>query len=310
MKRLSQLRKIQAMELTSPKTIRQLKDKYGFRFAKGLGQNFLTDPGVLEDMVVGSEIGPDDLVIEIGPGIGTLTAAAAQAAGRVAAIEVDDRLLPILAETLADYDNVEIISGDVLKLDLAELIRQQKQQTGIPRDGGAVRILGNLPYYITTPILMKLLQEDLPVDTITVMMQKEVADRIQAQPGSKAYGAISVAVQYHCHVDRIVTVPKEVFMPRPKVDSAVLLLRLRDEKAVKTTNEERFFACVRAGFGQRRKTLVNAVSGAGSWTKDAVRKALADAGIDENRRAETLTLEEFGRVADALPDTQDSADIR
>jgi 16S rRNA (adenine1518-N6/adenine1519-N6)-dimethyltransferase len=148
------------------------------------------------------------------------------------------------------------------------------------------------------------------VDTITVMMQKEVADRIQAQPGSKAYGAISVAVQYHCHVDRIVTVPKEVFMPRPKVDSAVLLLRLRDEKAVKTTNEERFFACVRAGFGQRRKTLVNAVSGAGSWTKDAVRKALADAGIDENRRAETLTLEEFGRVADALPDTQDSADIR
>ena len=294
------------MDLTSPKTIRQLKEKYGFRFAKGLGQNFLTDPGVLDQMVEGSGIGGDDLVIEIGPGIGTLTDAAASAAGRVAAIEVDDRLLPILAETLADHDNVEIISGDVLKLDLGELIRSQEQDRGFPREDGAVRILGNLPYYITTPILMKLLEEEVPARTITVMMQKEVADRIEAQPGSKAYGALSVAVQYHCKVSRIVTVPKEVFMPRPKVDSAVLLLEMRDEKAVRVQDQERFFACVRAGFGQRRKTLINAVTGSGRWTKEEVRAALAAAEIDENRRAETLALEEFGRLADALPTAKEA----
>lgn len=285
------------MNLYSPRTIRQLKDKYGFRFAKGLGQNFLTDPSVPEAMVHGSGVGPENLVIEIGPGIGVLTAAAAEEAGRVAAIEIDQRLLPILEETLAEYDNIEIVCGDVLKTDLRQLICRQQKEHDLP---GGVKILGNLPYYITTPILMKLLEEDLPVDSITVMMQKEVADRIEADPGSKAYGAISVAVQYYCEVSRIIDVPKEAFLPAPKVDSAVLLLRMREEKAVQVTDETRFFDCVKAGFGQRRKTLVNALSGAGNIPKETVRELLAAAGIDERRRAETLSMEEFARIANEL----------
>ena len=291
------------MNLYSPRTIRQLKEKYGFRFAKGLGQNFLTDPSVPEAMVEGSGIGPQDLVIEIGPGIGVLTAAAAQAAGRVVAIEVDERLLPILDETLQEYDNIEVICADVLKTDLAQLIDRQLREHGLT---GEVRIIGNLPYYITTPIIMKLLEEELPVSSITVMMQKEVADRIEAGPGSKAYGAISVAVQYYCRVSRIASVPKEVFLPSPKVDSAVLLLELRENKAVQVRDEARFFACVKAGFGQRRKTLCNALSGAGNLPKETVREVLAAAGIDENRRAETLSIEEFAKIADELTSREGS----
>ena len=285
------------MNLYSTKTIQQLKKKYGFRFAKGLGQNFLTDPSVPEAMIAGSQIGPEDLVIEIGPGIGVLTAAAAEAAGRVVAIEVDERLLPILGETLQEYDNIEIICADVLKTDLREIIETQKTKYQITGD---VRIIGNLPYYITTPIIMKLLEEELPVKTITVMMQKEVADRIESGPGSKAYGAISVAVQYYADVSRIVSVPKEVFLPSPKVDSAVLLLELRETRAVQPLDETQFFACVRAGFGQRRKTLSNALCGAGKIPKETVREALSAAGIDESRRAETLSIEEFARIADEL----------
>ena len=273
------------MNLYSPRTIRQLKEKYGFRFAKGLGQNFLTDPSVPEAMVEGSGIGPQDLVIEIGPGIGVLTAAAAQAAGRVVAIEVDERLLPILDETLQEYDNIEVICADVLKTDLARLIDGQLREHGLT---GEVRIIGNLPYYITTPIIMKLLEEELPVSSITVMMQKEVADRIEAGPGSKVYGAISVAVQYYCRVSRVASVPKEVFLPSPKVDSAVLLLELRENKAVQVRDEARFFACVKAGFGQRRKTLCNALSGAGNLPKETVREVLAAAGIDEYIRAKHM----------------------
>jgi len=291
------------MNLYSPRTIRQLKEKYGFRFAKGLGQNFLTDPSVPEAMVEGSGIGPQDLVIEIGPGIGVLTAAAAQAAGRVVAIEVDERLLPILDETLQEYDNIEVICADVLKTDLAQLIDRQLREHGLT---GEVRIIGNLPYYITTPIIMKLLEEELPVSSITVMMQKEVADRIEAGPGSKVYGAISVAVQYYCRVSRVASVPKEVFLPSPKVDSAVLLLELRENKAVQVRDEARFFACVKAGFGQRRKTLCNALSGAGNLPKETVREVLAAAGIDENRRAETLSIEEFAKIADELTSREGS----
>lgn len=291
------------MNLYSPRTIRQLKEKYGFRFAKGLGQNFLTDPSVPEAMVEGSGIGPQDLVIEIGPGIGVLTAAAAQAAGRVVAIEVDERLLPILDETLQEYDNIEVICADVLKTDLARLIDGQLREHGLT---GEVRIIGNLPYYITTPIIMKLLEEELPVSSITVMMQKEVADRIEAGPGSKVYGAISVAVQYYCRVSRVASVPKEVFLPSPKVDSAVLLLELRENKAVQVRDEARFFACVKAGFGQRRKTLCNALSGAGNLPKETVREVLAAAGIDENRRAETLSIEEFAKIADELTSREGS----
>lgn len=285
------------MDLCSPKTIRSLKNKYGFRFAKGLGQNFLTDPAVPEGIVRGSGTGPDDLVIEIGPGIGVLTRAAAEEAGHVVAIEVDRRLEPILKETLADCGNTEVVFADVLKTDLQELIRSRCEEYGIK---GSVRIVGNLPYYITTPILMKLLEEQLPAASITVMMQKEVADRIESGPGSRTYGAISVAVQYYCHVERIMNVPKEVFLPAPKVDSAVLNLTLRERRAAEVKDEKLFFECVRGGFGQRRKTLLNSLSGAGNIPKELLRPALEEAGIDGGRRAETLSIEEFARIANAL----------
>ena len=285
------------MNLYSPRTIRQLNEKYGFRFSKSLGQNFLTDPAVPETMVRDSRVGEQDLVIEIGPGIGALTAAAAQEAGRVVAIEIDRRLLPILDETLAEYDNVEIINGDVLEMDLNTLIQEQREAHDLT---GKVRIIGNLPYYITTPILMKLLEEHLPAESITVMMQKEVADRIEAAPGSRTRGAISVAIQYYCVCRRIMNVPKGSFIPSPKVDSAVLYLQLREEKAAQILDEKRFFDCVRAGFEQRRKTLSNALSGAGKIPKETVREVLEAAGIEENRRAETLSIEEFAKIANEL----------
>ena len=285
------------MNLYSPRTIRQLKEKYGFRFAKGLGQNFLTDPSVPEAMVEGSGIGPQDLVIEIGPGIGVLTAAAAQAAGRVVAIEVDERLLPILDETLQEYDNIEVICADVLKTDLAQLIDGQLREHGLT---GEVRIIGNLPYYITTPIIMKLLEEELPVSSITVMMQKEVADRIAAEPGTRASGAITYPVHYYARVSEIAFVPKECFYPVPKVDSAVLRLDLRDEPAVKVKDEDLMMRCVKAGFSMRRKTLLNSLTALGYQDKQILSKALISAGIDPTRRAETLTLEEFAKLSDNL----------
>lgn len=285
------------MNLYSPRTIRYLKDKYGFRTAKGLGQNFLTDPGVLRAMVEGSGIEEDDLVIEIGPGFGVLTREAADVAGRLVAVETDRRLEPILAETLGDLDNVEILWEDILKVDLNELIRRQRTEHDIT---GRVKIIGNLPYYITTPIIMKLLEEGVDADSITVMMQKEVADRLQAGPGGKDYGAITVAVRYYCEVEPVVDVPKEAFSPRPKVDSAVLNLRLRDEKATHVVDDKLFFHCVRAGFGQRRKTLLNALSAGLGISKDDIRAILQAAGIEENRRAETLSIEEFAGIANRL----------
>lgn len=285
------------MNLYSKKTIRQLKEKHGFHPAKSLGQNFLTDPEVPREMVRRSGVGPDDLVIEIGPGIGVLTEAAAKAAGQVVAVEVDERLLPVLAETLKQYDNIEIIHADILKTDLSGLIRAKREEHALK---GSVRIIGNLPYYITTPIIMKLLEENIEADSITVMMQKEVADRICAPAGSRLCGAISVAVQYYCEARQIMSVPKEVFYPQPKVDSAVLLLSPRAQKQVRVLDEKMFFSCVRAGFGQRRKTLCNALSGAGDLPKETVRQVLSAAGIEENRRAETLSIEEFAAIANEL----------
>ena len=284
------------MDLYSPRTIRQLKDKYGFRFAKGLGQNFLTDPSVPEAMVRGAGISERDLVVEIGPGIGVLPCEAARAAGQVMTIEVDQRLLPILEETLQDYDNIEVINADVLQLDLKGLISQKLQEYQLE----GVKIIGNLPYYITTPIIMKLLEDGVPADSITVMMQKEVADRICSQAGSRVYGAISVCVQYYCQTELLLDVPRHVFMPQPKVDSAILLLEMRQQKAAEVSNEELFFRCVRAGFGQRRKTLCNSLSGAGNFPKDLIREVLNAAGIEESRRAETWTIEEFARIANQL----------
>lgn len=282
------------MKLYAPSTIREIKDKYGFRLSKSLGQNFLTDKNIIDEIIESAQIGPEDLVMEIGPGIGVITMEAAEKAKKVIAVEIDKNLIPILKETLKDYDNVEIINKDILKTDVNGLIDGCKEKFA------GVKILGNLPYYITTPIIMKLLEDGVKADSITIMMQKEVADRIKALPETKAYGALSVAVQYYCTAEAVVNVPKEVFMPQPKVDSTVLRLCIRKEKPVILEDRDMFFRCVKAGFGQRRKTLLNSLMGIDNITKDIVRDALEKAEIDPSRRAETLNLEEFAKLSNEV----------
>lgn len=280
------------MKLYEPSTIKRIREAHGFKFSKSLGQNFLTDKNIIDEIVDGANIGPEDLVIEIGPGIGVITYEAAQLAKNVIAVEIDKSLLPILEETLGEFDNVRVINEDILKLDLNEVIKGE----GFPN----VKIMGNLPYYITTPIIMKILEDGVKADSITIMMQKEVADRIKAQPGSKAYGALSVAVQYYCTVDKVASVPRSVFVPQPNVDSIVLRLNIRKEKAVKVEDEKLFFDCVKAGFGQRRKTLLNSLQNVKGITKEIVVESLAAAGVESSRRAETLNLEEFASVANEV----------
>lgn len=277
------------MKLYAPSTIREIKDKYGFKLSKSLGQNFLTDKNIIDKIIDATEITDEDLVIEIGPGIGVLTAEAAQEAKKVIAVEIDKNLIPILQDTLGGFDNVEIINRDVLKTDLNQIIEESGCR--------AAKIIGNLPYYITTPIIMGLLENHVNADSITIMMQKEVADRIKAAPGGKTYGALSVAVQYYCTVETVAIVPKEVFFPAPKVDSAVLRLDIRKDKPVDLIDEKMFFKCIKAGFGQRRKTLSNSLMGVGDVTKEDVKGCLQAVGIDEKRRAETLSLEEFAEIA-------------
>ena len=280
------------MKLYEPSTIRAIREEFGFKFSKSLGQNFLTDKNIIDKIVDGAEIGPEDTVIEIGPGVGVITAEAAQQAKQVIAIEIDKTLIPILAKTLGDFDNVKVINEDVLKLDINDVIEKEGAQ--------GVKIMGNLPYYITTPIIMKILEEEVKADSITIMMQKEVADRIKAQPGTKAYGALSVAVQYYCTVDKVADVPRSVFVPQPNVDSVVLRLNIREEKPVEVTDRKLFFDCVKAGFGQRRKTLLNSLQGIKGADKIIVSDSLAAAGIEQSRRAETLTIEEFGKIANEV----------
>ena len=282
------------MKLYAPSTIRDIKERYGFKLSKSLGQNFLTDKNIIDEIIESAQIGPEDLVMEIGPGIGVITMEAAEKVKKVIAVEIDKNLIPILKETLKDYDNVEIINKDILKTDVNGLIDGCKEKFA------GVKILGNLPYYITTPIIMKLLEDGVKADSITIMMQKEVADRIKALPETKAYGALSVAVQYYCTAEAVVNVPKEVFMPQPKVDSTVLRLCIRKEKPVILEDRDMFFRCVKAGFGQRRKTLLNSLMGIDNITKDIVRDALEKAGIDPSRRAETLNLEEFAKLSNEV----------
>ena len=281
------------MELYNPSVIRAIKKKYGFQFSKSLGQNFLTSRDVVEGIVRAAEIGPDDLVIEIGPGIGVLTSEAADSAGKVVCIELDRNLIEVLSDTLAGYDNITVVEGNVLKTDLTRLIEEEKG------DLTGVKIIGNLPYYITTGIIMKLLEEHVPAESITIMMQKEVAERVAADPGSRIYGALSVAVQYYCTVHTALEVPKENFMPQPKVDSTVLRLDLRKQPAVNVLDEDMFFQCVKAGFGQRRKTLSNSLKATG-FSAERIADALAAAGVDPKRRAETLSLEDFANISNAL----------
>ena len=285
------------MKLYAPSTIREIKEKYGFRLTKSLGQNFLTDKNIIDRSIEGAQIGENDLVIEIGPGIGVITYETSIAARKVIAVEIDRNLIPILAETLAERDNIEVVNRDILKTDVNALIAEAREKDP---EIEKVRIIGNLPYYITTPIIMKLLEEAVCADGITVMMQKEVADRIKASAGNKTYGALSVAVQYYCEVEGVVNVPKEVFVPQPKVDSAVLNLKIRKEKPVELMDDQVFFQVVKAGFGQRRKTLNNSLMGVEGITKEIAGAALEAARIEPSRRAETLTLEEFAKLSNEV----------
>ncbi|MBC5689924.1 16S rRNA (adenine(1518)-N(6)/adenine(1519)-N(6))-dimethyltransferase RsmA [Mediterraneibacter sp. NSJ-55] len=275
-------------------TIAVLK-KYGFVFQKKYGQNFLIDPHVLDKIIRAAKITKDDFVLEIGPGIGTMTQYLACAARKVAAIEIDKALIPILKDTLNGYDNIKIINGDVLKTDIAELAK--KENAGEP-----IKVVANLPYYITTPIIMGLFENHVPLKSLTVMVQKEVAQRMQAGPGTKDYGALSLAVQYYAKPYLAANVPPNCFMPRPKVGSAVIRLERYTEPPVKVKNEKLLFQIIRASFNQRRKTLVNGLKNCTELTilREEAEQALLELGIDSNVRGEALTLEQFAALADRL----------
>ena len=275
-------------------TLRVL-EKYNFNFQKKYGQNFLIDTNTLEGIVAGAGITKDDCVLEIGPGIGTMTQYLCEAARFVVAVEIDKNLIPILEDTLSSYDNKEIINADVLKTDIQALCDKYNE-------GKPIKVVANLPYYITTPIIMGLFESHVPLDSITVMVQKEVADRMQEGPGSKDYGALSLAVQYYSKPEIIRVVPASCFIPRPNVDSAVIRLTLYKESPLKVKDEAFMFALIRASFNQRRKTLANGLTNAGinGVTKDAVYQALKAMNLPETIRGEALTLEQFGELADLL----------
>lgn len=278
--------------LTDMGYIRSLLERHGFRFSKKLGQNFLINPSVCPRMAEACGCTADTGVLEIGPGFGVLTRELSLRAGKVVAIELDDRLPPVLAETLIGRDNVEIVSGDCMKLDLAALLREKFGDR-------PVAVCANLPYYITSPILMDLLESRLPVTNITVMVQKEAAQRLCARPGTREAGAVTLAVQYYARAETLFSVSRGSFMPAPNVDSAVIRLTVRPEPPCAVKDEKQLFRLIRAGFGQRRKTLVNSLSAAG-FGREAVLAALEAAGVAPTARAEELTLEQFAAVSDCL----------
>lgn len=273
--------------------------KHNFSIQKKYGQNFLIDEHVLNKIIAAAELTEDDYVIEIGPGIGTMTQRMAPLCKHVTAIEIDKELIPILSETLSEFDNVDVINEDVLKVNLKELIDERN-------DGKPVKVVANLPYYITTPIIMGLLETKIPIKTITVMVQKEVADRMMVGPGTKDYGALSLAVQYYAEPYIVANVPQNCFIPRPNVGSAVIRLTCHETPPVKVRDEKLMFKLVRASFNQRRKTLVNGISNFTelTYTKDQVAEALKSIGISENIRGEALDLEKFALLADALLESE------
>lgn len=279
--------------LSSHSATMDVVKKHGFKFTKSLGQNFLIDDNIIDKIVDGAGAGPGDKIIEVGPGIGTLTRELASRADKLMAVEIDRNLIPILADTLGDYKNVKIVNEDIIKADIRGLIDENL-------DGGPVKLVANLPYYITTPIIMRFLEEDINVTDIVVMVQKEVADRMNAQPGGKDFGALSVAVQYYCDTEIVAKVPRHLFVPQPNVDSIVIALRVRPERKYKLDDEALFFRVVKAAFGQRRKTLLNSISSMGTLSKDGVKEALLEAGIDEKRRGETLSLDEFALLSNTI----------
>ncbi len=281
--------------LSSTKVLKEIIDKYNFRFNKNLGQNFLIDSNILDTIVDASVIEKNTGIIEIGPGIGVLTQSLAEKAEKVVAIEVDTRLIPILEDTMGIYPNVKIIHGDALKVDMENILQQEFK-------GMDVKVVANLPYYITTPIIMGLLEKRLNISSLVVMIQKEVAQRMIAQPGKKDYGALSVAVQYYTKPSIVTTVSPHCFMPQPKVESTVIRLDILKEPSVNVEDEKRFFKVVKAAFGQRRKTLINALTNSGSFkiSKADLKVLLNKLGIEEKQRGETLSIVQFADLSNAI----------
>lgn len=282
-------------KISNPQRTIEVIKKYEFCFQKKFGQNFLIDGHVLDKIIAGAGVTKDDMVLEIGPGIGTMTQYLAEAAGKVVAVEIDRNLLPILQETLADYDNVKVIHADVLSLDLEKLVQEEN-------GGRPIKVVANLPYYITTPIIMALFEQHVPLANVTVMVQKEVAARMKSGPGSKDYGALSLAVQYYAEPYIVANVPCNCFMPRPNVDSAVIRLTRYEEPPVQVKDEKMLFKIIRASFNQRRKTLQNGLNNSSelNFTKDQIAAAIAEAGFSPSVRGEALTLEQFAKLTDIL----------
>lgn len=279
-------------KLGNPKNTIEVIQKYQFAFQKKFGQNFLIDPHVLDKIIGAAGVTKEDMVLEIGPGIGTMTQYLAEAAGKVVAVEIDNNLIPILKETLADYDNITIINEDILKVDIKKLAEEYN-------GGRPIKVVANLPYYITTPIIMGLFESNVPIDNITVMVQKEVADRMQVGPGSKDYGALSLAVQYYAEPYIVANVPPNCFIPRPNVGSAVIRLTRHKEMPVQVTDPKLMFRLIRASFNQRRKTLQNGLNNAPdiSFTKEQIIAAIESLGVPATIRGETLDLKQFAQLA-------------
>ena len=283
--------------LGNPQNTIAVLQKYNFVFQKKFGQNFLIDTHVLDKIIGSAEITKDDFVLEIGPGIGTMTQYLACAAGKVAAVEIDKALIPILEDTLDGYDNVQVINEDVLKVDIAELAKRENE-------GKPIKVVANLPYYITTPIIMGLFENHVPMKSITVMVQKEVADRMQVGPGTKDYGALSLAVQYYAKPEIVVNVPPSCFMPQPKVGSAVIRLTRHSEPPVTVKSEKLLFQVIRASFNQRRKTLANGLANYGAFglPKEELQACIEELGVPVNIRGEALSLEQFAQLSNIIYD--------
>ncbi|KGR76562.1 16S rRNA (adenine(1518)-N(6)/adenine(1519)-N(6))-dimethyltransferase RsmA [Ureibacillus manganicus] len=284
-------------DIATPIRTKEILNKYGFSFKKSLGQNFIIDPNILRNIVHHANLSEESGAIEVGPGIGALTEHLARAAKKVIAFEIDQRLLPVLEDTLSPYENVTVIHSDILKADVRTVLKQEMPNLE------DVMVVANLPYYVTTPILIKLLTENLPIRGLVVMMQKEVADRITAKPGTKEYGSLSIAIQYYGTAEVAMIVPKTVFMPQPNVDSAVIRIIKHNEPPVQVISEDFFFEVTRASFAQRRKTILNNLQSGlshGKEKKQDIIDALESCGIEPSRRGETLSIVEFGKLADSL----------
>lgn len=281
--------------LGNPKNTIAVLQKYQFDFQKKFGQNFLIDTGILEEIIEAAQITKDDFVLEIGPGIGTMTQYLCEAARAVVAVEIDTNLIPILKDTLAEYNNVDVLNEDILKVDIAKLAEEKN-------NGKPIKVVANLPYYITTPIIMGLFESHVPIDSITIMVQKEVADRMQEGPGSKEYGALSLAVQYYARPEIVVNVPPSCFMPQPKVGSAVIRLTRHSKPPVTVKSEKLLFQVIRASFNQRRKTLANGLANYGAFglPKEELQACIEELGVPVNIRGEALSLEQFAQLSNII----------